>query len=100
MIKALDLFIFKLVDTENPYNINIVMERGEIELRNLIKKDECWDFFSILQLFKNILIGLTRMNLSKLTHSDLKPENVMKKGHIFYLADYGEGLNLFYVSKS
>ena len=89
-----------MVDTENPYNINIVMQRGELELSDLIIKGECWDLFRLLQLFKNILIGLTRMNLSNITHRDLKPANVMKIGHIFYLADYGEGLNLFYISKS
>ena len=71
-----------------------------MELSDLIIKGECWDLFRLLQLFKNILIGITRMHLSKIVHGDIKPSNIMKKGNIFYLADYGEGLNLFYISKS
>ena len=44
-------------------------------------------------------MGLTRMNLSFLAHRDLKPANILVKDNIYYLADYGEGLNLFFDSK-
>ena len=57
------------------------------------------EFFTLFSLFKDGLIGLTRMNLSFLAHRDLKPANILVKDSKYYLADYGEGLNLFYDAK-
>ena len=51
-------------------------------------------------MFKDILTGLTKMNLSKVTHRDLKPANILIKDNRYLLADYGEGLNLFFDSKN
>ena len=57
------------------------------------------DFFTLFSLVKDILIGLTRMNLSFLAHRDLKPANILIKNKKNLLADYGEGINLFHDSK-
>ena len=35
------------------------------------------------------------MDLSFLAHRDLKPANILVKNKKYFLADYGEGLNLF-----
>ncbi len=57
------------------------------------------DFFTLFSLAKDILIGLTRMNLSYVCHRDLKPANILIKNNKNMLADYGEGINLFHDSK-
>ena len=57
------------------------------------------DFFTLFSLLKDLLIGLTRMNLLCLAHRDIKPANILIKNKKYLLADYGEGLNLFHDSK-
>ena len=79
--------------------INIIMEKADSELKKIMKNLKQFDFFTLIQLLKDVLVGLTRMDLSFLAHRDLKPDNILVYNNRFYLADYGEGLNLFYDSK-
>ena len=57
------------------------------------------NFFTLFSLAKDILIGLTIMNLNCVCHRDLKPANILIKNNKNMLADYGEGINLFHDSK-
>ena len=94
------MFINKLNDNLTPYKINIIMEKADGELTDLLKeKNKGLDFFTLFSLVKDVLIGLTRMDLSYLAHRDLKPDNILIKNKKYLLADYGEGLNLFHDSK-
>ena len=63
LIKALDIFIYKNNEDKNPYRINIIMEKGDSELKDMMKGEQI-DFFTIFSMFKDLLTGLTRMNLS------------------------------------
>ena len=36
LIKALDIFIYKNNEDENPYKINIIMEKGDSELKDMM----------------------------------------------------------------
>ena len=76
------------------------MEKADKEdLKEILKNKKCMDFYTLFSLVKDILIGLTRMDLSYLAHRDLKPSNILIKNKKYLLADYGEGLNLFHDSK-
>ena len=76
------------------------MEKANKEdLKCILKNKKRMDFFTLFSLLKDILIALTRMDLSCLAHRDLKPANILIKSNKYLLADYGEGLNLFHDSK-
>ena len=79
--------------------INIIMQKADDELKKIMDANKCMEYFALFSLFKDGLIGLTRMVLSFLAHRDLKPANILVKDGKYYLADYGEGLNLFYDAK-
>ena len=46
LIKALDIFIYKNNDDENPYRINIIMEKGDSELKDMMDGKQK-DFFTL-----------------------------------------------------
>ena len=46
LIKALDIFIYKNNDEKNPYRINIIMEKGDSELKDMMKGEQM-DFFTV-----------------------------------------------------
>ena len=76
------------------------MEKADGELTDLMReKNKGLEYFILTSIIVDVLIGLTRMHLSFIVHRDLKPANILMKNKKCLLADYGEGLNLFYESK-
>ena len=49
LIKALDVFIYKLNDDYNPYMINIIMEMADTDLKKMMKSQnqKQMDFFNL-----------------------------------------------------
>ena len=76
LIKSEDIFINKSPEASTPpYMINIIMEKADKELMEIIKESgyKPMNFFNIFILIKDLLTGLTRMHLANLVHRDIKP---------------------------
>ena len=86
----------KYIQLENSeqYNYYIIMELGERDwLKELQMREPCLLYYSEKELFE-IIVQLVKtlaiMQKNKVTHRDIKPQNILLCKGIFKLCDFGE----------
>ena len=73
------------------------MATGSSELHSiLVEKHKGLNFLDFFPIFKDIVLAISYMHSHFLTHSDIKPANILIKDGKYYQCDYGTGRNLYY----
>ncbi|MFA5794758.1 MAG: serine/threonine-protein kinase [Candidatus Brocadiia bacterium] len=81
--------LIKIFDVGEDEDIGVyyVMEHWGDDLRNTIRVKP--DPRITVEIIKQVLEGLTELHRHKMTHRDVKPENIFIRGSITKLGDYG-----------
>lgn len=101
LIQYEDIFLQYNITSTKPYTLNMVMELGEKDLRDVFEENENkpMSLKRFFPIFRDCILGLTYIHNKCIGHRDIKPDNVMKvTDNCYKIADYGEGINLSFNS--
>lgn len=91
ILKKLDSpYIIKFAHINSYRNAYVIkeMEKGTASLENLLERGDAYTRETRYRVFQNIASALLHLDYIKLSHSDVKPANIVLHGNVYKLIDF------------